>query len=350
MELPGVFATTYKSDMAIVRTKTQWMVVIASLIFVFTLPVYISNYWATWLIGVCVWVIAVLGLHLLTGMCGLFSIAQAALMAVGAFTTGILTSRFGLSAWATLPLSALAAGIVGIGFGMPSLRIKGFYFAMASIAASFLILWVIGYLDQWTGGQDGLLVPRIELAGIDWGEPTNYLYVALILSVLMIVLTKNIQRTTKGRVFVAIRDNDLAAQMMGISLFWNKSLALFVSSLYAGIAGWLWAHYIVVIHPDQFDMITAVWMIGALFIGGMGSTAGAVAGVVGIKLLDVLTDEVVFPALSRAFPESSISILAYAGVFIYAIVLILFILFEPRGLNHRWLAFKFRYRLFPFGY
>jgi len=347
--LPGIFPTKYEKDMAIVRTKTQWLVVLASLAIVFTLPLWWSGYWLSWSITVCVWIIAVLGLHILTGLTGLFSIAQGAFMAVGAYTTAILTSRLDWSPWVTLPFSAIAAGLVGILIGIPSLRIKGFYFAMATIAASFLITWLLGYSEHWTGGTKGMYVDRPKLGGIDFGQPGNYFYPAIILTVVMIVLMKNIHRTKTGRALIAVRDNDLAAQVMGVSLFRYKSIALFIGSAYAGIAGWLWAHFIVVVSPDQFGLTVSVWMLGALFIGGMGSTAGAVAGAVALKLLDMLTNYIT-PVMSDAFPSISINLLAYTGTIIYALVLIVFIILEPRGLHHRWEILKSTYRLFPYSY
>jgi branched-chain amino acid transport system permease protein len=347
--IPGVFPTDYKEDMAIIRTKTQWFVVIAALVLVFTIPIYSSNYWLVWLITVCVWVIAVLGLHILTGLCGLFSVAQAAFMGVGAYTSSLLTSNLGWPAWGTLPLAAVASGLIGILVCVPALRIKGFYFAMATIAFSFLIVWLIGYFDGWTGGQGGMYVEPLHLGGIDFGEPGNYFYLALILTVVMIILATNIQRTRTGRALIAIRDNDLAAQVMGVDLFRYKSLALFIGSAYAGVAGWLWAHYIIIIAPEQFTLMPSVWMLGALFIGGMGSTAGAVLGTVGLKLLDIGSDHIV-SSLSGAFPDIGINLEAYAGTIFYALVLIVFIILEPRGLYHRWQMLKSAYRLFPYSY
>jgi branched-chain amino acid transport system permease protein len=347
--LPGVFSVRYEEDIAIVRTKMQWLAVAASLIFIFTVPLYSSSYWLGWFIFLFVWIVAVLGLHVLTGLCGLFSVAQAAFMAVGAYTTGILTMRFGWSPWATLPVAGITTGLAGLIFGIPSLRIKGFYFAMATLAASFIVIWIISYFAGWTGGVHGMYVDRLTLGGIDLGTPGSYFYPAAIITIVMILFATNIQRTRTGRAFIAIRDNDLAAEVMGLHLFRYKILALFIAAFYAGIAGWLWAHFARVINPDQFTLYNSIWMVGILVIGGIGSTAGAVAGTVLLKLLDILS-EYLLPILTSAFSFIDYFFAAYLGVILYALVVVIFLIFEPRGLYHRWQRFKTSYRLFPFSY
>ena len=139
----GLFATKYEADMAILRTKTQWVILAAAVVFLYTVPLFVADYWVTWVTGLSVVVLAVLGLHILTGLCGVFSIGQAAFMGVGAYTTAILAGRYDVPGLACLPIAAVAAGLVGIFFGLPSFRLKGFYIAIASLAANFIILWII---------------------------------------------------------------------------------------------------------------------------------------------------------------------------------------------------------------
>jgi branched-chain amino acid transport system permease protein len=347
--LPGIFSTSYQQDMAVVRTKAQWFLLALSLVFVFTIPLYASLYWLTWFRLVFIWIIAVLGLHILTGLCGLFSMAQAAFMAVGAYTTAILCGRFGWSPWASLPMAGIAASVVGLVCGVPALRIKAFYFVMATLAASFVITWMIGYFAGWTGGVEGIYVAPPQIGGADLSLPVNAFYLAAVLAILGVLLAKNIQRTQTGRAFIAIRDNELAAQVMGVNLFRYKSLALLIAGFYAGIAGWLYAHSTLVISPDHFPLTSSVWMIGMLIVGGLGSTAGAIAGVVFLKLLDTLSEYLV-PALSSAFPSASYAFATGLGTLLYALAILLFIVFQPRGLYHRWERLKVAYRLFPYSY
>ena len=214
MGLPsGTFNQSYAQDMAIFRTKTQWVLLIAFLVFLFTCPLFSSDRILTIMTIIGITVISVQGLNILTGFCGQISLGHAGFMAVGAYTSAVLTAKLGLSFWAALPCAALAAGIAGIIFGLPSLRIKGFYLIMATIAAHFIIMWVILQLYGVTGGGDGLAVPRPEIAGFVFKSKASYFYLVMIIACLGTLLAKNLVRTRAGRAFIAIRDNELAAEV-----------------------------------------------------------------------------------------------------------------------------------------
>jgi len=344
----GTFNERPEQDMAIMRTKTQWLLLVAGLIFMFTLILYIPLAWQSWLILVGIYAIAALGLHVMTGLCGQFSMGQAAFMSVGAYTTAILSTRYGLSPWATLPLSGIAAGLVGLVFAVPALRIKGFYLVMSTIAAQFIIVWYLGWAEGLTGGYYGMPVPKITIGG----EALNYVqywWLTLGLVVVAIFLVKNIQRTTVGRTFVAVRDNDKAAEVMGINLFRTKLLAFFIGCFFAGIAGWLWAHFFLYLAPNQFAFKTSLWLLGMIIIGGMGSTTGAVLGVVAIRFMDKMVDELT-PVVTSAFPGWAGQIAPALSLIVFAAVVIFFILVEPKGLYHRVQRMILYYRLYPFSY
>ncbi len=334
--------------MAIVRTKTQWLLLVAGLVFMFTLVLYVPIDWRGWLITVGIYAVATLGLHIMTGLCGQFSMGHAAFMAVGAYTTAVLGTRYGVSPWVTLPLSGLAAGLGGLVFGVPALRIKGFYLVMATIAAQFILIFVIRE-QGWTGGNHGIPVPKIAMGGGGMDYKIQYWWLTLAVLVLMIFFAKNIQRTSTGRKFVAVRDNDLAAEVMGINLFRTKLLAFFIGCFFAGIAGWLWAHYVLYINPDQFNFQLSLWFLGMVIIGGMGSTTGAVIGATGIMLMDKAV-YYLGPRLAEAFPSLGSRIPAALTLIVFALVVIFFILIEPKGLNHRLERIKLYYRLHPFSY
>ena len=345
----GIFNVDLRKDIAIIRTKTQWVLLILGLIVVFTFPLYLPDYWLNWLILLCVWIIGVLGLHITTGLCGQVSLGQWAFVAVGAYTTAILCFRYGLSPWVTLPIAGIFAGVVGLIFGTPSLRIKGFYLVMSTLAALFIIMWCITHFADFTGGVIGidvLSLPRI--GGIEFRE-RNFYFLAMGLVVVLTFFTKNLQRTNTGRSFIAIRDNDLAAEVMGISLFRYKLIAFFIGCFFAGIAGWLWAHFIGRVTPEHFTIKECIWALGMIIVGGMGSTTGAIMGATFIKLLDVLVD-VLTPIVGRTFPALGMQFFSAAGLMLFAIVVILFLIFEPRGLYHRWELFKSSYRLHPYSY
>lgn len=347
MGLPcGTFQENYAQDMAIFRTKLQWVMLIALLAFLFTCPLYFSDRVLTILTIIGITIISVHGLNILTGYCGQISLGHAGFMAVGAYTSGILCAKLGWSFWAALPWAALAAGLVGIIFGLPALKLKGFYLIMATIAAYFIIMWVILQLYNVTGGADGLAVPRPEIGGMVLKSKSSYFYLVMSIACLATFLAKNLVRTRAGRAFIAIRDNDLAAEVMGVNLWSYKLLAFFIGCVFAGVAGSLLVHYIAFASVDQFPFMNSVWYLGMLIVGGMGSTTGAIFGAVSLKLLDELVT-IVGPILSAAVaPQAAASL----SLIMRGLVIILFLIFEPRGLAHRWELVKAYYRLWPFSH
>ena len=347
MGLPsGTFNQSYAQDMAIVRTKAQWVMLFAFLIFLFACPLFFSDRILTILIIIGITIISVHGLNILNGYCGQISIGHAGFMAVGAYTSGVLCAKLGWSFWAALPFAALAAGVAGLIFGLPSLKIKGFYLIMATIAAHFIIMWLIIQLYSITGGADGLAVPRPRISGMVFKSKSSYFYLVMVIACLATFLAQNIARARAGRAFIAIRDNDLAAEVMGVNLWAYKLLAFFIGCVYAGVAGSLLVHYIAFASVDQFPFMNSVWYLGMLIVGGMGSTAGAIFGAVSLKLLDELVT-IVGPILSAAVaPQAAASL----SLIMRGLVIILFLIFEPRGLVHRWEMIKAYFKLWPFSY
>jgi branched-chain amino acid transport system permease protein len=347
MGLPsGTFQENYAQDMAIFRTKAHWAMLFAFLAFLFTCPLYFSDRILTILTIIGITVISVHGLNILTGYCGQISIGHAGFMAVGAYTSAVLCAQLGWSFWAALPCAALAAGMVGLIFGLPSLRVKGFYLIMATIAAHFIIIWFVLQLRNITGGGDGLAVPRPEIGDFVLRSKSSYFYLVMTIACLATFLAKNIVRTRVGRAFIAIRDNDLAAEVMGVNLWAYKLLAFFIGCVFAGVAGSLLVHYFAFASPTQFPFMDSVWYLGMLIVGGMGSTAGAIFGAVSLKLLDELVT-IVGPILSAAVAAQAAASL---GLIMRGLVIILFLIFEPRGLAHRWQMVKAYYRLWPFSH
>jgi branched-chain amino acid transport system permease protein len=342
----GIFNENYAQDMAVFRTRRDWGILFAFLVFLSVCPLFFSDRILTILTMMGIAVISVHGLNILTGYCGQISIGHAGFMAVGGYTSAILCAKLGLPFWAALPCGALAAGIVGLIFGLPSLKIKGFYLIMATIAAHFIIIWTIIQLRSITGGPDGLSVPKPTIGGIVLSSKTNYFYLVMVITCLATLLAKNIVRTRAGRAFIAIRDNDLAAEVMGISLWTYKLQAFFIGCVYAGVAGSLLIHYFSFASTDQFPFFDSVWYLGMLIVGGMGSTAGAIFGAVALKLLDELVT-MAGPILSAAVAPQAAASLALIS---HGLIIIIFLIFEPRGLHHRWEMIKAYFRLWPFSH
>lgn len=344
----GTYNEDYQHDTAIMRTRFQWLALVAFLIFLFCLPLFGWDH----LIGIinltAIALVAVLGLNILTGLCGQISLGQSAFMGVGAYVSGFLAAEVGLSFWLALPCAGIGAGLVGLLFGLPSLRVKGFYLVLATVAAQFIIVYAIQHTPA-LGGTAGLRLPPPQLAGIDFRLPENYYYITVGVTVLMVYFAKNLSRTRVGRAFIAIRDNDIAAEVMGINLFFYKLLAFFICSFYAGIAGALWGFYTRYIHPEHFTLVDSIWYLGMMVVGGMGSTAGAIFGTVFFKLLGELTSFLA-PALGDIFPNIAEGLWVGLALMVYGLIIVLFLMFEPRGIAHRWEVFKSSYRLWPYSY
>lgn len=349
MDLPaGTRNFTYAEDMAIFRTKTHWFLLAVLIVLLFTIPIY----WGDWIsiinrIGITI--IAITGLNILTGYCGQLSIGHAGFMAVGAYTSAILTGRFGVPFLVALVCAGLLAGVVGMLFGIPSLRVRGFYLAISTIAAQFIIIWVISHWTPVTGGFSGMEVGTATVAGFAFTSQASQFYLILITTIIVVFLAKNIARTRVGRAFVAVRDNDLAAEVMGVNLFRYKLAAFFIGCFFAGIAGSLLAHTSLSISADYFPFMDSVLFIGMIIIGGLGTTLGPILGVIFIRLLDVLVTEL-SPALQTAFPHLPPGFTSGIAPLLFGLAIILFLIFEPRGLAHRWQLFKASYRLWPFSY
>ncbi|RJQ37266.1 MAG: branched-chain amino acid ABC transporter permease [Dehalococcoidia bacterium] len=349
MDLPaGTRNYSYAQDMAIFRTKTHWILLGVLILLLFAMPAY----WHDWLsvvnrIGITI--IAVMGLNILTGYCGQLSIGHAGFIAVGAYTSAILVQRFGVPFPVALICAGLFAGVVGMLFGVPSLRVKGFYLAISTIAAQFIIIWVIQHWTSVTGGFSGMDVKAASIGPMVFRSQASQYYLILIITIISVYFAKNLSRTRVGRAFIAVRDNDLAAEVMGISLFRYKLTAFFIGCFFAGVAGSLLAHTSLSISADYFPLTDSILFIGMIIIGGMGTILGPILGVIFIRLIDVLVTEL-SPALQNAFPNLPSGFTSGIAPLLFGLAIILFIIFEPRGLAHRWQLFKASYRLWPFSY
>lgn len=347
----GNFAQRYETDTAIIRTRTQWLLLGILVVFLMVFPIldFVPTTILSLINIIGIWTIAALGLNILTGCTGQISIGHAAFVAVGAYFSAIVTATYGVSPWAAIPLAGLFTGLAGLFFGLPALRIKGVYLALATIAAQFIIMFLINNLRSVTGGSFGKEVPFASIGGLVLNTDRKYYYLVMVVTIIMIVISKNIIRSKIGRAFIAIRDNDLAAEGMGISLFKYKMLAFFLATFFAGIAGSLWAHYLGVVHPEQFTLWDSIWFLAMLIIGGMGSTTGTIFGVIFFKVLDELVTSS-SGTFSSIFPAVAGQAVASLGQIVFGLAIIIFLVFEPRGLYHRWELFKAYYRLYPFSH
>lgn len=349
MGLPcGTHNYTYAQDMAIMRTKTHWALLIGLLVLVFTAPLYWGDYWLSVANLIGITLIAAIGLNILLGYCGQLSIGHAGFIAVGAYTAAVLTNRLELPFLVGLIGAGLMAGFIGLFFGISSLKVKGFYLCIATIAAQFIIIWVINHLEI-TGGFVGIAVPYASIAGFTFKSEASLFYLIMVITVMCIFFAKNLARTRIGRAFVAIRDNDLAAEVMGINLFYYKLLAFFIGCFLAGIAGSLLAHWIGFMNTEQFSLMESILYIGMIIIGGLGTALGPILGVIFIRLLQQGM-MFVAPTIEAALPALPAGFATGIAPMLFGAIIVLFLILEPRGLAHRWMLFKASYRLWPFSY
>lgn len=345
MSLPsGTFSQKYGQDMAIMRTKTQWIFFALLLVFLGTFPLWASDTVLTFSILTGIAIISVHGLNILTGNCGLLSMGHSGFMMVGGYAMAIMCNKLGFPFWLGIPAAGLIAGLVGVLFGLPSLRIKGFYLIMATVAAYFIIHWLVLQFRDLTGGVDGLSVPRATIFGMVIKGKAAYFYIVAGVALLATVVAKNILRTRAGRAFVAIRDNDLAAEVMGVNLWSYKLQAFFIGCVFAGVAGALSVQYIGFCNVEQFPFFDSVWYLGMLIVGGMGSVSGVIFGVVAIQLLDQVAIRLGPPLAEVVNPQAAVGL----SLILPSLAIILFLIFAPRGIAHIWQRFKNYYQLWPF--
>jgi branched-chain amino acid transport system permease protein len=335
--------------MAIVRTRTQWVLVIGFLVVLFTFPLYFSNYWLGVFNFIGISLIAAVGLNILIGYCGQLSIGHAGFIAVGAYTSAVLTNRLEMPFLVGLIAGGLLSGLIGIIFGLPSIRVKGFYLAISTIAAQFIIIWVITHLEI-TGGFMGITVPLASIGGLVFRSESSKYFLIIGIAVLSVFFAKNLARTKVGRAFIAVRDNDLAAEVMGVNLVYYKLLAFFIGCFFAGIAGSLTAHWIGTINAEQFSFTESILYVGIIVIGGLGTSIGPIFGVVLIRLLHELLNAEVVPWLESTFTMFPAGFASGVTPMVFGLVIVLFLILEPHGLAHRWNLFKASYRLWPFSY
>ena len=351
MSLPcGTFNTKYDQAFAIFRTKTHWALLIGLFIIIATVPLFLNPQFFSVINIMMIIMIAVIGLNILIGYCGQISFGHAAFMAIGAYSSALLMNHFGISFWLCMPLAGIITAAVGILFGLPSVRVKGFYLALVSIAAQFIIIYVIETpLQSITGGQWVLRTAVPKLGDFTFDTQPKFYYLIASITIIMIFFAKNLTRTRTGRNFVAVRDNDIAAEVMGINIVRTKVLAFAIASFYAGVAGSLWAHYQRAFTTSDFSMLQSVWFVGMVIVGGMGSALGPILGTMFITLLDQMVLRFT-PTMTKLFPALTAAQFSSIAMFVFAFVIIIFLVWEPRGLSHRWQILKTSYRLWPFAY
>jgi branched-chain amino acid transport system permease protein len=347
MRLPsGIFNQNYDQDNALFRTGLQKGLLAAGILFGLLIPLLTDSFWMTIIITTLCTIIATLGIQILTGYCGQLTAGHSGFVAVGAYTSAILTFKLGLSFWVALPLAVITAGLIGLFVGLASIRLKGFYLIISTLAAQVIILYVIIHWTALTGGSYGLTAPAPKIGNFKFDSLISYYYIVFAFLLLATYFTRNLVRTNVGRAFVAVRDNDLAAKVMGVNVTAHKLLAFFIGCALAGLGGALMAHARGVVTTDSYTLTDSFWYLGYIIIGGLGTVTGSYFGVLFMVILSQGIS-LLLSALSGVFIGAA-SMLGPILLIVLGGVMALFLIFEPRGLANRWTLFKVYYRLWPF--
>ncbi|MEW6720969.1 MAG: branched-chain amino acid ABC transporter permease, partial [Thermodesulfobacteriota bacterium] len=256
--------------------------------------------------------------------------------------------KLGLPFWVGVPAAGIVTALAGMVFGIPSLRLKGLYLAIATLASQFILEWIFLRWESVTGGSYGIVVPRPSIGGYVFESDRSYYYIVLAVAAVMVLFAVNLVRTRTGRAFMSVRDHYISAEVMGINLFKYRILSFAISSFYAGVAGALYGHSLKFVSSEQFHIGVSVNYLAMIIIGGLGSVLGSIYGAVFMILLPqaitVLTN-----ALGATFPDIAKLVIALEqGIF--GAIIILFLIFEPDGLAHRWKMIKAYWKLYPFSY
>lgn len=344
----GVYRTSYREDLALHHTRIAKLRLWAIIALLYVLPLVLGSYLTSILNQVAIFAIAAIGLNILTGFTGQISLGHGAFMGVGAFASGYLMTRHEVPFWLAAPAGGFIAAAAGALFGLPSARLKGLYLAIASLAAQVVLDFVFVRWESVTGGINSMSVARPALFGHSIDSEAGFYYLTLSLVLLHGAFAVNLFRTRVGRALVAIRDRDLAAEVMGVDLFRYKVLAFAVSAFYAGVAGALWGPYVLIINPEHFTITMSIELLAMVIIGGLGSVMGSVYGAAFMVVLPIAVSRIATFA-SQYIPGVGDRLMLLRE-FVFGVAIILFLMFEPEGLAKLWKNTKDYFRLWPFSY
>lgn len=352
MGLPcGVFPRTYIEDTLIFRTRLQRGLILVFLALLLLLPLLLSDQILHFLNVLAVTIIAMVGLQVLTGLAGQISLGHVGFIAIGGYMSAFMVSELGVPFLIALLAAGIISGLSGIIIGTSALRVKGFYLALVTLGAHLIIVFVFSHVDVF-GGPNGIPAPAPVLGDMTLRGASKMYYVIIPITVIAVALGKNLSRSRMGRAFVALRDNDIAAEISGVNVFRYKIMAFFVSCFFAGIAGSLWAHYTTWIAPEHFQLRDSIWYVGFLIVGGQGSMVGAIFAAAFWRILEQLTlwgFPILTSSLASFLPAGYLPARVSAFItFLFGLIIAIFILLEPKGLAYRWERIKSYYRLFPF--
>jgi branched-chain amino acid transport system permease protein len=341
----GVFHQSYPAEERLWDSPTARAWMAAFTLLMLSLPLWGSDYMLAIACIVGIHLVATLGLNLTTGNAGLISLAHAAFLGVGCYTVSWL-ARQGVPFWVALPAAGALAAVLGVLVGLPSLRVKGLYLAIATLAAHFVLTFIFREWDAVTGGVAGTSIPRANLFGWEiQGDRQNY-YLIFACAFGLALAARNLARTHHGRAFVAVRDRDISAEILGVNLLRTKLMAFGLGAFYAGVAGGLLGYFYGSITPEYFVLSLAVFYLAAIIVGGLGTVLGSVLGAVFMTFVPEVL-RLIAHASSQTFPGVA-GLLLPMGQVVFGLLIIGFLVFEPHGLAAIWSRVRRHFHLWPF--
>lgn len=311
-------------------------------------PFVASGYWLDLANQVAIATVGAIGLNILVGYTGQISLGQGAFMAVGAYGAALTTLKWGVPWGVGILLACLLAAVVGVFFGLPSLRLKGLYLAVATLAAQEIAEWTVTHWTAVTGGTEAVVAPAPRLFGARLNGGFEFYWLGVAAAAGTALFAANLFRSRTGRAFVAIRDQDVAAGVIGVDAFKHKLLAFATSSFFVGLAGALTAYYRNIVAWERFTLETSVVYLAMIIVGGLGTIRGSFFGAALLTLLPA-TIAGAGRALRDAAPQLAAQ-LPYVQQAVFGVVIVLFLVFEPKGLSKLWGNVKDYFHVWPFAY
>ncbi|MBR0874998.1 branched-chain amino acid ABC transporter permease [Bradyrhizobium tropiciagri] len=345
----GDYKQTYGELVALVDSPPVWLWSAVLVLALVVAPYVLNAYALSFLIIILITMVGALGLNILTGYTGLISLGHVGFLLTGAYGYAVLVSKYQLPPLVGFLGAGIVPALASLIVGAPSLRLKGLYLAITTLAFSFIINTVILEARWLTNGARGIAVPRPEILGLSFESDAAFTYLCLATAILTLFATLNIRRSRVGRAFVAIRDNDTAARVMGINLHAYKLLAFVTSAFITGIAGALYGIYLSFVNVEGFPFLLSIEALAILIVGGLGSALGAVLGTVLIVLLPEAT-RLVFSLFSAQMDAMFTTGAQELKSMLYGLVIILFLRFQPRGLVGVWHDLKRTWVNWPLRY
>jgi branched-chain amino acid transport system permease protein len=343
----GVRFGTYATEGRYIHTRLQALWFVAFLLALGILPHVVGLYVTGVLTVMFITLMAVYGLQVTVGMAGQINVAQSAFMGIGAYAAAKLSS-LDVPFWLAIPAAGVVAAVLSIFFALPAIRVKGFYLALTTLAAQVMFpIIVIALPADWLGGTSGIAVEPIRVAGLELSSPLDMYYFTLAGVILCSIGAFNLQRSRFGRALLTVRDNELAAEVTGVDVSYYKVMSFFAGSLFAGVGGAFFAYYIRYVTTENFNLLLSIWYLGMLIVGGLASPLGAILGTVFITAVQEVF-HAFGGALLTAFPNLGGGLVFATSNVILGICILLALIFEPRGLAHRWGVLKAAYRIWPF--